>query len=166
MTIAERIRAARKAAGLTQKELGERMGVSSVAVTQYESGKRIPKVDTLQRIADALGIDIGVLVHGIIGTVPEFAEAAYEADLPYTELLQLGWETFKKTNPMAASKAEEKLIERIGNIQLKFDSLEWLKEGLTKLGFSNFTDEKLEMILNSMEDMANRLGLYDEGGIK
>ena len=63
MTIAERIKTARKAAGLTQNELGERMSVSGAAIGQYESGKRVPKVDTLQRIANALDIPITDLVN-------------------------------------------------------------------------------------------------------
>ena len=62
MTIAERIRKARKEAGLTQKQLGDRMGVSDASITQYESGKRNPKVETLQRIAKALGVGVDVLL--------------------------------------------------------------------------------------------------------
>jgi transcriptional regulator with XRE-family HTH domain len=56
LTVGERIRAARKSAGLTQKKLGERMGASYATVQQWETGKRNPKIETLQRIASALGI--------------------------------------------------------------------------------------------------------------
>jgi transcriptional regulator with XRE-family HTH domain len=62
MTVAERIKKARKAAGVTQKELGKRMGVSDASIAQYESGERNPKYDTLQRIADALGVKVGDLL--------------------------------------------------------------------------------------------------------
>lgn len=87
MTVAENIRAARKAAGLTQKELGERMGVSSVAVTQYESGKRIPKIDTLQRIADALGVNIGVLLYGENSTIIDGDGVKYSGQyIPQSEI--------------------------------------------------------------------------------
>lgn len=39
--IGKRIRDARKAAGLTQEELAERMGTSSVAVAQWETGESL-----------------------------------------------------------------------------------------------------------------------------
>lgn len=62
MTVAERIKAFRKLAGLTQKELGGRMGVSDASIAQYESGQRKPKIDTLRRIADALGVGVDELM--------------------------------------------------------------------------------------------------------
>ena len=62
VTIAERIVVARKKAGLTQKELGERMGISDASIAQYESGKRNPKLATLNRIASALEVPTEELV--------------------------------------------------------------------------------------------------------
>lgn len=57
MTIGERIRQARKERGLTQKQLGEVSGTSETTVKQYERGVRQPRIDQLQRIAAALGVD-------------------------------------------------------------------------------------------------------------
>ena len=59
MTIGETIKQARIAAGLTQVELGKRLGLSKATVSQYENGKHNPKIETLQRIAAALGAEIG-----------------------------------------------------------------------------------------------------------
>lgn len=56
MNIGEEIKKIRKEAGLSQKELGERLKVSQAMIAQYENGKRIPKVGTIQKIADALGV--------------------------------------------------------------------------------------------------------------
>lgn len=56
MNIGEQIKKYRKEAGLSQKELGERLGVSQQHIAQYESGKRIPKIETINNIAGALGI--------------------------------------------------------------------------------------------------------------
>lgn len=56
MTTGEMIKAARKKAGLTQKELGAMIGVSGAMIAQYETGVRIPKLDTVQRIAEPLGV--------------------------------------------------------------------------------------------------------------
>ena len=52
--IGKRIRDARKAAGLTQEELAERIGTSSVAVAQWETGRRNPKMGTVSKLAAAL----------------------------------------------------------------------------------------------------------------
>ena len=46
----------RRSLGLTQAELGRRVGVSEAAIRAYETGKRRPKQAHLERIADALGV--------------------------------------------------------------------------------------------------------------
>ena len=46
----------RKHAGLTQFEFAQKMKVAQSAVSQWESGKRIPNLDTICKIADALGV--------------------------------------------------------------------------------------------------------------
>lgn len=61
MDIGERIRKYRKEAGLSQKELGERLGVSQQHIAQYESGKRKPKLETQREIAHAIGIPLSKL---------------------------------------------------------------------------------------------------------
>lgn len=58
MSTGQLIKAARKAAGMTQEDLGEKLGISGSAIAQYETDNRKPKHDTLQRIAAALGIPI------------------------------------------------------------------------------------------------------------
>ena len=56
MTTGELIKDARKKAGLTQKELGEKLGISYQTIAQWENNLRNPKQETLQRIANALNI--------------------------------------------------------------------------------------------------------------
>ena len=51
-----RIRYFRKKAGLTQKELAEKIGLSDSALRNYELGNRKPDRDTLTCIADALQV--------------------------------------------------------------------------------------------------------------
>lgn len=64
MTIGERIKTARSNAGLTQRALAEKSGMATGTVQQYELGKRQPRIEQLQKIADALDVDINYLVHG------------------------------------------------------------------------------------------------------
>lgn len=61
MEIGERIREARKKCGLTQKQLAEKLNISYQQIGQYEKGTRRPKSENLQKIADALGVNIDYL---------------------------------------------------------------------------------------------------------
>lgn len=51
----------RRAAGLTQAELADRLGVGRSAVTMWETTKSRPNVDMLPAIAKALGCTIDAL---------------------------------------------------------------------------------------------------------
>lgn len=61
MTTGQRIKEARKRAGVTQVELGALLGVSGSMIAQYETDKRNPKQETIQRIADALNVSVSSL---------------------------------------------------------------------------------------------------------
>lgn len=52
----------RKLAGLTQARLGEMIGCEPVMISYYETGYRMPKVETLINIAQVLKIDAGVFL--------------------------------------------------------------------------------------------------------
>jgi transcriptional regulator with XRE-family HTH domain len=54
-SIAAQARAARKAAGLSQAELAERIGTSISAISRLESSRGRPTVRTLYRIAQETG---------------------------------------------------------------------------------------------------------------
>lgn len=53
-----RIKEIRRNKGLTQKQLGEKCHIAESTIRRYESGNLNPKIETLQKIADALGCDI------------------------------------------------------------------------------------------------------------
>lgn len=61
-TIGDNIKQFRKDKGLSQKELGKKIGVSQQMIAQYESNKREPKLQTLVKIATALDIPIVYLL--------------------------------------------------------------------------------------------------------
>lgn len=56
------IRAARIAAGMTQQQLADALGVAQQSVTRWETGEREPRVSTLRRIAAVLGCDLSALL--------------------------------------------------------------------------------------------------------
>ncbi len=70
LTIGERIKEKRETAGLTQEELGERLGVTGVAIMRYEKNQRQPRLEQLRRIAIALNTSVSELVEpGYWGTL-------------------------------------------------------------------------------------------------
>ena len=56
--IAKRIRMARVEAGLSQRELGERLGMTGAAISDYERGKVKIGIEDLDRFARALDKDV------------------------------------------------------------------------------------------------------------
>lgn len=61
MTIGERIKKIRLEKGLTQKQLAEKCGLFDSTIRKYESGRQNPKIETVEKIANALGISISQL---------------------------------------------------------------------------------------------------------
>ena len=49
MSVAKNIKRIRQEKGLTQKELGEKLGISQEAISLMEIGARKPKVDTAKK---------------------------------------------------------------------------------------------------------------------
>lgn len=58
MTTGQRIKEARKSAGMTQRELGQKLGLSFQSVAQWESDLRNPKYETLLKIAVVLELPV------------------------------------------------------------------------------------------------------------
>ena len=58
----------RKKAGLSQSQLGEKIGLSNKAVSKWENGKAKPGLDVVHRLADVLGVSVDDLLQG---TSPE-----------------------------------------------------------------------------------------------
>lgn len=65
MSIGSKIRLLRMKMGFTQKELGMKLGftesTAEVRIAQYEMDYRIPRENLLNRIADALNVNVGYL---------------------------------------------------------------------------------------------------------
>lgn len=71
MTAGEQIKAARKKAGLTQRQLGKKLGISYQAVAQWENDLRNPKIESLRAIANALGVPARDLTGAMIEKTKE-----------------------------------------------------------------------------------------------
>ena len=58
----ERLKAARKKAGLKQADVAAILGVSQGNYSQWEANTRTPKMNSLVRIANAIGCDVAELI--------------------------------------------------------------------------------------------------------
>ena len=63
-TFAEKLKRARKNAGLTQEQLEEKLLVSRQAITKWESEKGLPDIENLKLLSQVLGISIDDFLSG------------------------------------------------------------------------------------------------------
>ncbi len=66
----EKLLVARKEADLTQEELGYRSTVHRTEISQLELGHHVPRLDTVIKIAGALGIEPSELISDVRWTPP------------------------------------------------------------------------------------------------
>lgn len=90
MSFAERLKSARLNKGLTQKELAEKIGVTTTAITNYETGVRSPKESVMLKIFDALSVSPNELFKDNFSSEPTFTpyNPAYKA--PVYERISAG----------------------------------------------------------------------------
>ncbi|MFE3378327.1 helix-turn-helix domain-containing protein [Streptomyces anulatus] len=62
LQIADNIRAARIYTGYTQEETSIRAGISLDSYNRIEQGHASPRIDTLIKIADAIGVELEAFV--------------------------------------------------------------------------------------------------------
>lgn len=89
LKLGAKIRRLRREAGLTLEDLAERAGLTPHFIGSIELGQRDPSVSTVQAIAGALGVRLGVF----IGEGPAISEKAYEMAQMFEQvppLLQAG----------------------------------------------------------------------------
>lgn len=135
MTVGERIRAARKAKGLTQKELGEACGIAEPTIRRYELGKLNPKFETLQKIAKPLGLPVANLC-GIEPLPDDFLfyleEKYIRFEIPDKE------EREKELEILEQAKEKGLTWEQRAQMEDPFSEVFGLME---KLGLTGYTEE-------------------------
>ncbi|MFL5897380.1 MAG: helix-turn-helix domain-containing protein [Solirubrobacterales bacterium] len=61
---------ARRRVGLSQEKLAKLCGLHRTEIGLLEQGRRIPRIDTLIKIASSLEVDLKELLQGIVWIVP------------------------------------------------------------------------------------------------
>lgn len=84
-TIGDRIREERESAGLTQLELANKIGITPQAVSQYERGIKNPKITTIYRFADAIGVSPSKLFDDVKIEEVEKPERFYWVKIQYDD---------------------------------------------------------------------------------
>lgn len=92
MTFGEKLKSARKRAGLTQKQLAEKLLVSRPAITKWEADKGMPDIGNLKQLSKLLNISIDYLLDS--GESMDFSVTREEINLndaPYTRRMKGRW---------------------------------------------------------------------------
>lgn len=91
MLLGSRLREARRKAGLTQSELGNKVGVGKSAICSYEKETRNPTLDTIYDLVEVLGVSadylIGIDVIAQIDETPKY-RALTKEEVKFIEILR------------------------------------------------------------------------------
>lgn len=108
--LSTRLKTLRNEKKLTQKQLAEKINVTHVSISGYESGNRSPDTDTLQRLADFFEVSTDYLLGRTDSpalTPHEKDEAAFQAFANDPEL-----NVFYRELP----KSDEEAVRKLRNI--------------------------------------------------
>lgn len=81
MTIGEKIKESRITAKMSQQELADILGIKCAGISQWETDKRTPKISSLRKIANALGIGLSEL----LGLPPDKSVAVQKLEQAISE---------------------------------------------------------------------------------
>lgn len=76
-SIGKRIRAAREEVGLSQEQLGAKVGYSAMGISHLENGDRQIKIDDLGKIAQVLGVGTAYFLEPITGIPARYPSTTY-----------------------------------------------------------------------------------------
>lgn len=136
MTIGEQIKKIRQENKLSQKGLGEKLGVSQQMIGQWETGKSNPKIETLDKIANALKVPIGDLMPD---TYEREMQEAYEFSTTDYGLIEA-----MVNHPIFSDKEREMVFQKIEQYRA---ALVEMDDSDKLFKYSKKTHNELESIL-------------------
>jgi transcriptional regulator with XRE-family HTH domain len=109
MSLAERVKEARKRMGWNQKQLADASGISQATISRLEAGRvRELKSEALKQLAAALGVTVDYLVDQAVQLT--FSDAV-QAD-PTVQAIFRGYEKLSATNRQLLKNFVQMLEER------------------------------------------------------
>ncbi|KAI9132598.1 XRE family transcriptional regulator [Acaryochloris sp. CCMEE 5410] len=179
MTIVNSIRVYREQAGLSQDQLGERLGVTRQTISTWEKGGRTPPVAQLTNIARALDIPIDLLLHTNTSEANTAASTGlmFRADQPsvlkshlkehltqkasdYALIEELAGELPNLPEMRPLSGYNDHIVEEVAK-----DVRDWLGVGeITPLGdvLAHLEAKGLKVILHSLPNEISGFSAYTE----
>ncbi len=82
--------------GMTQEQLGEKIGVSNKTISRWETGKYMPPVECLNMLCDIYNISINEILGGERASGDEFTKIAEENITVTLKGVEKNYQTFKK----------------------------------------------------------------------
>ena len=109
--LGDNIKAARIRCSMTQEQLANVLNTSKAAISRYESGKRMPNIEQLSKIALATNTTVSELVEpGYWTNAPEYEKAAAFSSNPKKEIL---CGLFDQLNEMGQQRAMDDLADLV-----------------------------------------------------
>jgi len=137
LNFSQRLKMLRQEAGLTQKELAEKLGVSRGTIGMYEIGQRDPDTETLRKLSDIFGVSIDYLL-GKTDFRNSFIPEDYKEKYKVTKRDMLQYEDFVKhvnaffMDDKVADEDKEKLFKDISELFWKAKEINKEKYGRKK----------------------------------
>ena len=93
MRVGERIKKIRIFRGITQRDLGIKMGYeekfADTRIAQYESGYRVPKKDAIIQLAQILDVNYVMLLDYELGSAENLMQILFWLDEMHPEMIKL-----------------------------------------------------------------------------
>lgn len=131
MSIGDNLKKIRKNKKMTQEDFGKLVGLSTNTVQRYELGKRQPNIETINKIAEALGVPITELINN------DYDKSKYELE----KALLNGSSNISNLVINFENSAKEEAVKNFRNL---IEFLDW-KE------FRNINDDDIFEVINSQE---------------
>lgn len=141
MAISENIKKYRKKSGHTQKSLAQKCGVATGTMQQYELGKRQPRIEQLEKIATALGVQISMLIDDDFFDAATLPNADYE-----DELLDIKFKSIMEDEKLSHEEKERMIQDLFSQMEI----MQHMHENHAKIAGKH--------LLNSYFDSLNFIG--------
>lgn len=109
-----RLRDLREKQGLTRSQLAKAVGVTFTAVLNWEDKDREPRIDSLTRLAEVLGVSVRFLMTGKEGPTPEPASTGTKKTVK--QLLKQAQKDFAAAMDLPPERVRVTVEEIIGPI--------------------------------------------------
>lgn len=181
-----RLKELREKNNLTLRELGEKVNMSSGRLSQYETGKRNPKLETWQKLADFFGVPVSYLqgtddarslrnyfVHGVINNTQTYNPADSLINYITTKIEPTLTEIKKLIDELTLIRAINRYLDNKDNgvkpiynpaTSDELNNLDYLKKNFSFLFDSAVKEKDIQDVISNA--VAQRLIYFSRNDVK